>query len=136
MPMRVSPTAGDEPPLKQLAVAYGVRKKGWDQLAEVSAAIVRELPDGTWDDLPEDLSGRRIVSRLVKESAVSQVIGTMVVNIDRESFDAFRRGLPLDGELRLMIDQMVKAAAFRQRGAAEFVDIVLDDVRNHLSACG
>jgi len=104
MPMPDKTAAGDDPPLKQLAMAYGVRKKGWDQLAGVSAAIQHELPAKAWDELPEDLSRRRIVTRLVKDNAVSQVIGTMVVNIDRESFAAFRRGVPLDGELRDMID--------------------------------
>ena len=134
MPMPDKTAAGDDPPLKQLAMAYGVRKKGWDQLAGVSAAIQHELPAKAWDELPEDLSRRRIVTRLVKDNAVSQVIGTMVVNIDRESFAAFRRGVPLDGELRDMIDTMVKAAAFREGGASEFVDTVLDNMRSHLAS--
>jgi hypothetical protein len=132
MPMSDSPATGDEPPLRQIALAYGVRKKGWDQLKGVATAIQSELQATAWAELPEDLSGRRGVTRLVKDNAISQVIGTMVVNIDREGFAAFRRGQPLDGELRTMIDSMVEAAAFREGGAAEFVDLVLDNIKSHL----
>ena len=56
------------------------------------------------------------------------------MNIDGQSFAAFRRGLPLDDELRDMIDSMVKAAAFREGGASEFVDLVLDNMRSHLAS--
>jgi hypothetical protein len=62
------------------------------------------------------------------------VIGTMVMNIDGESFESFKRGLPLDGRLRSSIDRMAAAAAFREGGAPEFVDIVLDNMRSHLSS--
>jgi hypothetical protein len=128
------PTGSDDPPLKQLAIAYGVRKKGWDQLSAVSAAIQGELPATAWDDMSENLTGRRIVTKLAKNNAVSQVIGTMIMNIDGEGFESFKRGLPLDGRLRSSIDRMAAAAAFRERGAPEFVDIVLGNMRSHLSS--
>jgi hypothetical protein len=47
------PTGSHDPPLKQLAIAYGVRKKGRDQLSGVSAAIQGELPATAWDDMSE-----------------------------------------------------------------------------------
>jgi hypothetical protein len=132
--MPVSSTAGEDPPLKQLAMAYGIRKRGWDQLSEVSAAIQRELPDAAWEAMPEHLRGRRVVTRLVKDQAVGQVIGTMVMNIDGGEFASFKRGLPLDGRLRSSIEGMVEAVAFREGGASEFVDIVLENMRSHLSS--
>ena len=131
--MPVSPSAGDDPPLKPLAIAYGIRKQGWDQLAGVSAAIQRELPVTAWDDLPANLSGRAIVTPLAKNNAISQVIGTMVVNIDPESFALFQPGLLLEDRLRSSIEGMVEAAAFREGGAAAFVDIVLDNMSSHLA---
>jgi hypothetical protein len=105
---------------------------GSDRLAGVSASIERDLPATGWDD-PEHLSGPPIGTRLAKENVVRQVVGTLVMNIDLESLASFKQGLPLDDRLRSSIEGMVEAAAFRDGGAPEFVDIVLDNMRGHLS---